>query len=459
MGLFDRFPWTNEHQLNLDWILRILKQLQGGTMDQVLTRKSNKPFDFGWKTMSGGGGGTTDYDELGNKPQVNGVTLQGNKSLLDLGIINRFPGLNLPKMNSSNPSAGGSTRYSPEDHVHPSDTSRTTSKQVGSMITSALAWYDPASKSFNPPYDAGTIGKAIEDALAGGVSPEAIQAAVDAYLDDHPALTGMFTNAAKNALIELLENVAYINGNGQQYLDELITNLAATVTSISAVFTQGTAIISNNDSLDSLRQYLVVTANFSDGTSTEVTTYTLSGTLEAGTSTITASYAGKTTTFTVTVTGMDYIASHPWTFYGTSATQIWNNTTQVGTVVANGTNGYPGLVLQGLLFKYSDITGKSIRVKAHIEIGGGTENGYGVIVALGLYTSTTPTNNGSDRATSYTVYRNTEHGSYDLDTVIDVSDMSSFVGYNNDYLGLGLIFNSANNRTATISDIVLEVTQ
>lgn len=34
----------------------------------------------------GGGGGTSDYTQLSNKPQVNGVTLTGNKSSSDLGI-------------------------------------------------------------------------------------------------------------------------------------------------------------------------------------------------------------------------------------------------------------------------------------------------------------------------------------------------------------------------------------
>lgn len=35
----------------------------------------------------GGGGGTTNYNALENKPQINGTTLSGNKSLADLGII------------------------------------------------------------------------------------------------------------------------------------------------------------------------------------------------------------------------------------------------------------------------------------------------------------------------------------------------------------------------------------
>lgn len=110
-----------------------------------------------------------------------------------------------------------------------------------------------------------------------------------------------FTNAAKSALIALLEKVAYINGNGQQYLNELITNLAATVTSISAVFTQGAAVIYDTDSLDTLEQYLVVTADYSDGTSAVVTNYTLSGTLTVGTSTITVEYGQQTDTISVVV--------------------------------------------------------------------------------------------------------------------------------------------------------------
>lgn len=34
----------------------------------------------------GGGGGTSNYSELSNKPQINGVTLDGNKTSADLNI-------------------------------------------------------------------------------------------------------------------------------------------------------------------------------------------------------------------------------------------------------------------------------------------------------------------------------------------------------------------------------------
>ena len=78
----------------------------------------------------------------------------------------------------------------------------------------------------------------------------------------------------------------------------------AQLSSISAVFTQGTHVVYSDDSLDSLKPYLVVTATYSDSSTEEVpaTDYTLSGTLEVGTSTITVTYGEETDTFTVTVT-------------------------------------------------------------------------------------------------------------------------------------------------------------
>ena len=76
-----------------------------------------------------------------------------------------------------------------------------------------------------------------------------------------------------------------------------------TLSSISAVYTQSGTVYTT-DSLDSLKSDLVVTATWSDTSTSTVAAadYTLSGTLTAGTSTITVSYGGKTTTFTVTVT-------------------------------------------------------------------------------------------------------------------------------------------------------------
>lgn len=42
------------------------------------------------KTGTGGSGGTSDYNDLSNKPKINGVELKGNKSLSDLGIKQEY---------------------------------------------------------------------------------------------------------------------------------------------------------------------------------------------------------------------------------------------------------------------------------------------------------------------------------------------------------------------------------
>ncbi|MBO7727341.1 MAG: BppU family phage baseplate upper protein [Oscillospiraceae bacterium] len=74
----------------------------------------------------------------------------------------------------------------------------------------------------------------------------------------------------------------------------------ATLTSISAVYTQS-GFVYPDDALDRLKEDLVVTAIYSDNTTNEINNYSLSGTLTAGTSSITVNYEGLTTTFNVTV--------------------------------------------------------------------------------------------------------------------------------------------------------------
>ena len=109
------------------------------------------------------------------------------------------------------------------------------------------------------------------------------------------------TSDIKDALLAIFEKVAFIDNTGQSLYDDLFEALYP-VTSISAVFDQGQNVIYDTDSLDDLKQYLTVTATYEDSSTATVTDYTLSGTLTAGTSTITVTYSGKTTTFSVTVT-------------------------------------------------------------------------------------------------------------------------------------------------------------
>lgn len=70
-----------------------------------------------------------------------------------------------------------------------------------------------------------------------------------------------------------------------------------TLSSISAIYTGGDVTVGT--ALTSLTG-ITVKATYSDGSTENVTGYTLSGTIAEGSNTITVSYGGKTTTFTVT---------------------------------------------------------------------------------------------------------------------------------------------------------------
>lgn len=130
------------------------------------------------------------------------------------------------------------------------------------------------------------------------------------------------TESLKTALLQLAEKVAYIDENGQNYYDALQAALypPADLVSISAVYTQ-VGTIYDTDTLDDLKPNLVVTAHMSDSTTHAITNYILSGTLTEGTSVITASYGGKSTTFNVTVTHYTPIqAEITWTGGGVEST-------------------------------------------------------------------------------------------------------------------------------------------
>ena len=82
-----------------------------------------------------------------------------------------------------------------------------------------------------------------------------------------------------------------------------VTISQVTLESISAVYTQSGTVY-DNASLSDLTSDLVVTATWSDSSTSVVSSadYVLSGTLSAGTSTVTVSYGGQTDTFSVIVT-------------------------------------------------------------------------------------------------------------------------------------------------------------
>lgn len=62
-----------------------ITEITGGHRITITDEAHPQGQSFDVMDGSGGGGGTSDYNDLSNKPQIGGVTLSGNKSLADLG--------------------------------------------------------------------------------------------------------------------------------------------------------------------------------------------------------------------------------------------------------------------------------------------------------------------------------------------------------------------------------------
>ena len=124
---------------------------------------------------------------------------------------------------------------------------------------------------------------------------------------------GAVSDDLKQAILQLAQKVAYIDDQGQTYYDDLYNALypPKTVVSITAVFEQGTTVIYDDTALNDLKQYLTVTARYDDNTTAVLpdASYTLSGTLEAGTSSVTVNYNGIATSFDVVVTARPALSS------------------------------------------------------------------------------------------------------------------------------------------------------
>lgn len=179
----------------------------------------------------------------------------------------------------------------------------------------------------NPHPDNTTDG--TQDTIASlEVRIEALESAIS---------SGGITNDIKQALLDCFAHVAWIDANGQTYYDALEDALypPANLTNITCTYTQSGTVYTT-DTLDSLKTDLVVTAHYDNSTTQTVTTYTLSGTLTEGTSTITVSYGGKTTTFNVTVTHQTHSWLYNWDFTQSLTDTIEGNTATTTATFMSG---------------------------------------------------------------------------------------------------------------------------
>lgn len=165
----------------------------------------------------------------------------------------------------------------PEATTTVADGSITTAKLASGVIDNTLLVSGAAA-------DSAKVGQELSDLKSEITQLEAIPYAV------------------KQAMDNLFAHVIYNNYDASSdYATYHAWANTLTVVSISAVFTQGNNDIYLNTALDDLKQYLVVTATYDNSTTATISNYTLSGTLTAGTSTVTVTYDGKITTFTCSV--------------------------------------------------------------------------------------------------------------------------------------------------------------
>ena len=177
------------------------------------------------------------------------------------------------------------------------------------------------------------------------------------------ALDGMFKIASfmKDPTAEYTAFKAAfgIEDSGEEEPDEPETP-TKTLTSISAVYSGGDVAVGTD--LNDLTG-IVVTATYSDGSTENVTGYTLSGEIAEGENTITVSYSGKTTTFTVTGVAESVSAELPtdsllgyWDLRNATSTTDWEPTVgdasayqlrSVNTWDAQTVNGYGALLNNG----------------------------------------------------------------------------------------------------------------
>lgn len=145
----------------------------------------------------------------------------------------------------------------------------------------------------------------------------------------------LLSSTFKAALLQLAAKVAYIDDQGPDYYQDLYDALypPKELVSISAVFTQGQTVVYDTDSLDNLKSMLVVTGTYDDQSTETIpsTGYTLSGTLTAGTSTITVTCDGKTTSFTVQVTHQPGVYAVTNNLTGCSNSNSANSVTEGGS--------------------------------------------------------------------------------------------------------------------------------
>lgn len=148
-----------------------------------------------------------------------------------------------------------------------------------------------------------TIQGAAADAKATGDAVTELKNDLTQIEEEIADIDPGLSDAAKVALLNCFQHVAWIDEHGQTYYDALESALYAdSYPKITAQFNSGLNVIYTDDTLDSLKQYLTVKYYETEedaGTVIASSNYSLSGMLTEGASTVFVSYSELTTSFVI----------------------------------------------------------------------------------------------------------------------------------------------------------------
>ena len=142
----------------------------------------------------------------------------------------------------------------------------------------------------------------------------------------------------------------------------LAKKIAPVILGIEAIYTQ-TQEVTPDTPLNDLKQDLVVKAVYRNNRKKAVTDYTLSGTLAVGTSTITVTYSGFTTTFNVEVSSdINYL--YNWDFTQSLTDSVQGQVAQIYGSASRTSQGFSNNDDTGYLnlFDAFNLTGKTVEI-------------------------------------------------------------------------------------------------
>lgn len=113
--------------------------------------------------------------------------------------------------------------------------------------------------------------------------------------------TSGLTTEAKQLIISLFEKCAYVDNDAQNDINQLIQEFELIYLESITVQIQDQYSLFENDDVETVRNFITVTACYNDSSQIDVIDYQLSGSLQSPSSVITVTYQDQSTQFTVNV--------------------------------------------------------------------------------------------------------------------------------------------------------------